>query len=107
MARAVVALPVSEPLKVKLEKKAGKFHNSSTPALTVRQRHGNWVAAQKEDPELHTVLQWLKSKKKTDLRTLLWEHTSSEGGLDGIEKLPKFHYPLRYPLPTLHPKRRE
>ena len=40
----------------------------------------NWVAAQKEDPELHTVLQWQEFKKKTDLRTLLWEHTSREVG---------------------------
>ena len=40
----------------------------------------DWVAAQKEDPELHTVLQWLVSKKKTDLRTLLREHASSEEG---------------------------
>ena len=34
----------------------------------------DWVATQKEDPELHIVLQWLESKKKTDLRTLLGEH---------------------------------
>ena len=40
----------------------------------------NWTAAQKEDPELDAVLQWLKSKKKTDLRTLLGEHASSEEG---------------------------
>ena len=40
----------------------------------------NWVAAQKEDPELHAVLQWLESKKKTNLRTLIREHTSSEEG---------------------------
>ena len=40
----------------------------------------DWVAAQKEDPELHAVLQWLESKKKTDLRTLLGEHASSEEG---------------------------
>ena len=41
MARAVVALPVPEPPKgEKLEEKAGEFHNSPTPALTVRQRHG-------------------------------------------------------------------
>ena len=38
----------------------------------------DWVAAQKEDPELHAVLQWLESKKKTDLRTLLREHALSE-----------------------------
>ena len=40
----------------------------------------DWAAAQKEDPELDAVLQWLESKKKTDLRTLLREHTSSEEG---------------------------
>ena len=40
----------------------------------------NWTAAQKEDPELDAVLQWLESKKKTNLRTLLGEHTSSKEG---------------------------
>ena len=40
----------------------------------------DWAAAQKEDPELDAVLQWLESKKKTDLWTLLGEHTSSEEG---------------------------
>ena len=40
----------------------------------------NWAAAQKEDPKLDAVLQWLESKKKTDLRTLLREHTLSEEG---------------------------
>ena len=40
----------------------------------------NWATAQKEDPKLGTVLQWLESKKKTDLRTLLGEHASSEEG---------------------------
>ena len=40
----------------------------------------NWAAAQKEDPELDAVLQWLEAKKKTDLRTLLGEHVSSEEG---------------------------
>ena len=40
----------------------------------------NWTTAQKEDPELAAVLQWLESKKKTDLRTLLGEHASSGEG---------------------------
>ena len=40
----------------------------------------NWVAAQKEDTELHAVLQWLESKEKTNLRTLLREYASSEEG---------------------------
>ena len=40
----------------------------------------NWATAQKEDSELDAVLQWLEAKKKTDLRTLLGEHASSEKG---------------------------
>ena len=40
----------------------------------------DWAAAQKEDPELDTVLQWLGSAKKVDLRTLLRECIMSEEG---------------------------
>ena len=40
----------------------------------------NWAAAQREDPKLDAVLHWLEAKKKTDLRTLLGEHASSEEG---------------------------
>ena len=40
----------------------------------------DWAVAQKEDPELNAVLQWLGSKKKADLRTLLGECIMSEEG---------------------------
>ena len=40
----------------------------------------NWAAVQKEDPELNAVLQWLESRKKADLRTLLGECIMSEEG---------------------------
>ena len=40
----------------------------------------DWAAAQKEDPELDVVLQWLGSSKKADLRTLLGECIMSEEG---------------------------
>ena len=41
VARAVVASPVPEPPEgEKLEEKAGRFHGSPAPELTVRQRHG-------------------------------------------------------------------
>ena len=40
----------------------------------------NWATAQREDPELDAVLHWLEAKKKTNLRTLLREHASSEEG---------------------------
>ena len=67
----------------------------------------DWAAAKKEDPKLDAVLHWSESKKKTDLRMLLGEHASSEGGPDGMEKSSKFYYPPRHPLPALHPKRGE
>ena len=40
----------------------------------------DWVAAQKEDTKLYAVLQWLESKKKTNLRKILREHTLSKEG---------------------------
>ena len=40
----------------------------------------DWVAAQKEDPELDAVLQWLGSRKKADLRMLLGECITSKEG---------------------------
>ena len=40
----------------------------------------NRAAAQKEDPILNAMLNWLGAQKKTDLRTLLGEHASSEDG---------------------------
>ena len=40
----------------------------------------DWAAAQKEDPELNAVLQWLGTRKNADLRTLLGEGIMSEEG---------------------------
>ena len=40
----------------------------------------DWAVAQKGDPELDAVQQWLESKKKTDLRTVLGECIMSEEG---------------------------
>ena len=40
----------------------------------------NRATAQREDPELNAVQHSLEAKKKTDLRTLLREHASSEEG---------------------------
>ena len=40
----------------------------------------DWGAAQKEDLVLNAVLNWLGTKKKNDLRTLLGEDASSKEG---------------------------
>ena len=51
----------------------------STGQILVEMHVTNWAAAQKEDPELDAVLQWLESKK-ADLRTLLGECITSKEG---------------------------
>ena len=40
----------------------------------------DWDKAQKENLMLSAVLDWLKAQKKTDLKALLAEHTSSKEG---------------------------
>ena len=40
----------------------------------------DWATAQKEDLVLNAVLNWLGTQKKTNLRTPLGEHASSEEG---------------------------
>ena len=40
----------------------------------------NWTVAQREDPLLSTVLDWLNKQKQTNLRALLKEHTFSKEG---------------------------
>ena len=40
----------------------------------------DWAKTHREDPVLNTVLDWLEAQKKTDLKTLLGEHASSEEG---------------------------
>ena len=61
-------------------------------------------AAQKEEPKLDAVLQWLESKKKNRSEDTPQGICVKQGGPDGMEKSSKFHYPLRYPLPMLYPK---
>ena len=52
----------------------------ATGWVMVEMQVTNWATAQKEDPELDAVLHRLEAEKKTDLRTLLGEHASSEEG---------------------------
>ena len=48
--------------------------------MLVQQHVTDWAEAQREDSVLSTVLDWLEAQKKTDLKTLLGEHASSEEG---------------------------
>ena len=40
----------------------------------------DWAKTKREDPVLNAVSDWLETEKKTDLKTLLEEHASSEDG---------------------------
>ena len=40
----------------------------------------DWAETQREDSVLCMVLDWLEAQKKTDLKTILGEHASSEEG---------------------------
>ena len=64
--------------------KGGQRREKEIPVATrhvlVEMHVTDWATAQKEDPKLDAVLQWLESKKKTDLRTLLREHSLSKEG---------------------------
>ena len=52
-----------------------------TTGCTLVQIHvTDWAIAQREDPMLSAVLDWLKAQKKTDLKALLAEHASSKEG---------------------------
>ena len=48
--------------------------------MLVQMHITDWAEAQMEDPVLSTVLNWMEAQKKTDLKTLLGEHASSEEG---------------------------
>ena len=40
----------------------------------------DWAEAQREDPMLSAVFNWLKAQKETDLNVFLVEHASREEG---------------------------
>ena len=52
----------------------------TTGQVLVEMHVTDWAKTQREDPVLNAVLNWLEAQKKTDLKTLLGEHASSEEG---------------------------
>ena len=69
-----------DPTVIKGEQEKEKEVRVTTGQVLVEMHVTNWATAQKEDLELDVVLQWLETKKKTDLRTLLGQYASSEEG---------------------------
>ena len=52
----------------------------TTVCALVQMHVTDWAKAQKVDPMLSTVLNWLKAQKRIDLKALLTELASSEEG---------------------------
>ena len=69
-----------DPAVIKGDQQKEKEIQVTAGQVLVEMHVTDWVAAQKEDPELDVVLRWLESMKKTDLRTLLGEYMLSEEG---------------------------
>ena len=66
-----------DPVMVEGDQEKEKEVQVTTGEVLVEMHVTDWATAQKEEPELDAVLHWLEAKKKTDLGTLLGEHTSS------------------------------
>ena len=69
-----------DPSVVKGDHNIEKEVHVTTGQVQVKMHVTDWAVAQKEDPVLNAMLNWLGTQKKTDLRTLLGEHASSEEG---------------------------
>ena len=68
------------PAIIKNDQQLEKEVQVAAGQVLVEMHVTDWALAQKEDPELDAVLQWLESKKKTDLRTLPGECIMSKEG---------------------------
>ena len=69
-----------DPAITKGDQQMGKEVQVTTGQILAEMHVTDWATAQKEDPQLDVVLQWLESKKKTSLRTLLGEYAVSKDG---------------------------
>ena len=67
------------PAVIKSDQQLEQEVQVATGQVLVEMHVTNWAVAQKEDPDLDAV-QWLGSRKKADLRTLLGECIMSEEG---------------------------
>ena len=67
----------------------------------------DWAEAQREDPVLSAVLNWLKAQKQTDYKVLLAECTSSEEGKTDPTELTEFCDSSGSLVPMLNTQRQD
>ena len=58
--------------------------------MLVQMHETDWAEAQRKDPVLSAVLDWLEAQKKTELKTHLGEHASNEEGRLIFQNLQNF-----------------
>ena len=71
---------VHDPTIVECDHQLEQDVHVATGHVLVQMHVTDWTEAQREDPTLSAVLDWLKAQKKTDLKALLTEHTPSKEG---------------------------
>ena len=74
--------------------------------VQVKMHVTDWATAQREEPVLNAVLNWLEAQKKTDLRTLLGEHACSKEG-KWYGRIIRIHDFAECPQLMLHAQRGE
>ena len=77
---AVHQAKVHDPTVVEVDLSLEWEVHVTTGQMLIQMHVTDWAEVQREDPMLSAVLDWLKTQKKTDLKALLAEHTSSKEG---------------------------
>ena len=77
---AVHQAEVHDPAIVESDHHLEQEVHIATGCTLVQMHVTDCAEAQREDPVLSAVLDWLGAQKKTDLKALLADHASSEEG---------------------------
>ena len=96
-----------DPTVIKGDQQREKEVWVTTGWVLVEMHVTDWATAQKEDPKLDAVLQWLESKKKTDLRTLLMGSMLWVRRAGWYGEIIKISLPSKVPFICAPPKRGE
>ena len=96
-----------DPSEVEGDHNVEKEVHVAAGQVQVEMHITNWATAQKEDPVLNAMLNWLGAQKKTDLRDTPGKACFQQRGLSGVEELSEFHNSPECPLFTLYTQRGE
>ena len=95
--RAVHWAEVQDPAVVESDHHLELEVHVAAGCMQVQMHVTDWAKAQREDPALSAVSDWLGVQKKTDLKALLANHTSIEEGQLNPMKSTEFLHFIREP----------